>query len=89
MQRVFGQAVEERRIEPNFGAISPFLRGSQMIVCQMDLMSVGPLKGLASAPLPFENPPVRMYLIWHRRDHLDPAHQWLREKMKESAQQFR
>ncbi|MEM1201816.1 MAG: LysR family transcriptional regulator [Acidobacteriota bacterium] len=74
---------------PNFGAIPSFLRGSRMITCQTDLMAQGPLQGFASAPLPFENPPVKMYMIWHRRDHLDPGHRWLRGRIKDSAQGFR
>lgn len=27
----------------------------------------------ASAPLPFDSGTVTMYMVWHRRDHLDPA----------------
>ncbi|MEM8997664.1 MAG: LysR family transcriptional regulator [Acidobacteriota bacterium] len=74
---------------PNFGAIPSFLRGSDMIVCVMDLMAHGPLHGFASAPLPFENPPLRMYLIWHRRDHGDPASQWLRGRIKDITRRYR
>ena len=33
--------------------------------------------GLATLPLPFDLPPVPLYLLWHQRYDDDPAHTWL------------
>lgn len=67
---------------PNFSALPAFLKGSEMISAQLSLMGRVNLQGFASAPLPFDTSTVTMYMAWHRRDHLDPAHQWLRKRIK-------
>ncbi|MDZ4191682.1 MAG: LysR family transcriptional regulator, partial [Pseudomonas sp.] len=36
---------------------------------------------LQVAPLPFDMPAVQISLIWHRQQHHDPAHSWLREQL--------
>jgi DNA-binding transcriptional LysR family regulator len=33
--------------------------------------------GLTTLPLPFDMPPVPLYLLWHQRYDDDPAHTWL------------
>ncbi|MGW0122791.1 LysR family transcriptional regulator [Streptomyces sp. NPDC003327] len=33
--------------------------------------------GLTALPLPFDLPPVPLYLLWHQRYDNDPAHTWL------------
>ena len=40
-----------------------------------------PLFALQVAPLPFDMPAVQISLIWHRQQHHDPAHLWLREQL--------
>lgn len=67
---------------PNFSAVAPFLAGSNMITTALGLMSKMNLKDFSSAPLPFETAPLTMYMAWHKRDHIDPAHQWLRNRIK-------
>jgi DNA-binding transcriptional LysR family regulator len=67
---------------PNFSALPVFLKGSDMISAQLSLMGRVNLHGFASAALPFDSGTVTMYMVWHRRDHLDPAHQWLRKRIK-------
>lgn len=67
---------------PNFSALAAFLKGSDLISAQLSLMGRVNLRGFASAPLPFETGTVTMYMAWHSRDHLDPAHQWLRKRVK-------
>lgn len=67
---------------PNFGALAAFIRGTDRVTAELSLMALGPLEGLAVAPLPFDSKPLVMYLVWHRRDHADPAHRWLREQIK-------
>ncbi|MYM62347.1 LysR family transcriptional regulator [Pseudomaricurvus sp. HS19] len=69
---------------PNFSALPGFLKGSAMICALPSLMARVNLQGLACTPLPFATPGLTMYLCWHRRDHLDPAHQWLRQRIQGS-----
>jgi DNA-binding transcriptional LysR family regulator len=59
-----------------------------MITTQLSLMEQINLKGFASAPLPFETVAVPMYMVWHKRDHRDPASQWLRESVKAFVDQL-
>ncbi|WP_317932970.1 LysR family transcriptional regulator [Halioxenophilus sp. WMMB6] len=66
---------------PNFSALPAFLRGSAMICALPSRMGQVNLQGFASAPLPFASPTLTMYLCWHRRDHQDPANQWLRQQI--------
>lgn len=66
---------------PNFSALAAFLRGSTMVTALPQLLSHVNLKGFAYAPLPFECGRLTMYMTWHKRDHLDPAHCWLRERL--------
>ena len=66
---------------PNFGLLAPMIKGTDRITTQIAAMKLGLLKELASAPLPFETNPLDLFLIWHRREHDDPAHRWLRQKI--------
>ena len=66
---------------PNFGSLAPMIRGTDRITTQIAAMKFGLLKELESAPLPFKTDPLDLFLIWHRREHEDPAHQWFREKI--------
>lgn len=73
---------------PNFTAVSNFLRGTNLITAQLSLMAKINLKGFSTAPLPFETENYIMYMAWHKRDHTDPAHQWLRERIKTIAEKI-
>ncbi|MEO1576354.1 MAG: LysR family transcriptional regulator [Pseudomonadota bacterium] len=70
---------------PNFSALAAFMRGTDLLATELALMSLGPMRGLDYAPLPFPTRKLPMYLAWHRRDHDDPAHRWMREQVKASA----
>jgi len=70
---------------PNFSALNAFIKGSDLITTQLELMKQGPLKGLDSAPLPIKTQPISIYLAWHQRDDSDPALKWLRQKIKETV----
>lgn len=39
-------------------------------------------------PLPFEAPPYRYWLLWHARNHHDPAHQWFRQQVFDVLHRF-
>ena len=69
---------------PNFSALNEFIKGSDLITTQLELMKQGPLKGLDTTPLPIKTQPLGFYMVWHQRDDTDPAHQWLRQKIKET-----
>lgn len=80
------QLSEPRVSVSNFGALATFMKGTDLITAEPDLMASGPLNGLAMSPLPFHTDTLVMYMVWHRRDHTDPAHKWLREKIKNDVQ---
>jgi DNA-binding transcriptional LysR family regulator len=39
-------------------------------------------------PLPFTAPAYRYWLLWHARNHHDPAHQWFRQQVFDVLQRF-
>lgn len=71
---------------PNFGSLSQMISGTQNITTQLEVMTLGLLKQLDCSALPFETKPLHLFLIWHRREHDDPAHQWFRQRIIDSMQ---
>lgn len=39
--------------------------------------------GMHSFPLPFATPEIRLSMLWHPRQHTDPAHRWLRGQVRD------
>jgi len=70
---------------PNFSVLNEFIKGSDLITTQLELMKRGPLKELDSAPLPIKTQALGVYMAWHQRDDKTQAHQWLRQKIKETV----
>jgi len=66
---------------PNFSSLTPMIKGTDRITIQLAAMKLGLLKELDAAPLPFKTKSLNLYLIWHRRENDDPAHQWLRQRI--------
>ena len=66
---------------PNFGLLAPMIKGTDRITTQIAAMKLGLLKELATTPLPFKTNTLNLFLIWHRREHDDPAHRWFRQKI--------
>jgi DNA-binding transcriptional LysR family regulator len=66
---------------PNFNALPAFIEGTDLITTQLSLMIHGPLKVLDWVPLPVETMPLGLHLVWHQKDDIDPAHQWLRQEI--------
>jgi DNA-binding transcriptional LysR family regulator len=66
---------------PNFGSLASMIKGTDRIATTLAVMKLGLLKDLDVAPLPFETDPLNLFLIWHRREHDDPAHRWLRQRI--------
>ena len=66
---------------PNFSSLAPMIKGTDRITSQLAVMELGLLKDLDWAPLPFKTDTLNLFLIWHRRDNDDPAHQWFRQRV--------
>lgn len=32
--------------------------------------------------LPVESPPIQIVQVWHKKNHHDPHHRWLREQVR-------
>ncbi|MFT5674614.1 MAG: DNA-binding transcriptional LysR family regulator [Paraglaciecola sp.] len=65
----------------NFGTLSPFVKGTELITTQLEIMSHSILKDLDFSPLPFDTPLVTLYMVWHQQYQDDPAHTWLRQRI--------
>lgn len=70
---------------PNFSLLTPMIKGTDRITTQIAAMKFGLLKDLSSAPLPFNTETLDLFLVWHSREHNDPAHKWLRKKIIKTA----
>ena len=73
----------------NFNAIPKFVKGSRIIATEVDLMKLGPLQDLDTAPLPFHTDAVSISMVWHERSSKDPAHIWLRSRVEKIASEIR
>ncbi len=67
---------------PGFAGIGAFLRGSRYLATLPGLLRANLLRGVAVVDVPFECPPMPMYMVWHLRHHADPMHQWLRGELQ-------
>ena len=70
---------------PNFSSLTQIIRGSDRITTQLGAMKLGLLKDLDVAPLPIKTDTLSLFLVWHRREDDDPAHQWFRHKIVETV----
>ncbi len=68
-------------VVPNFSGIPPFLRGSRCIATLPGMLGAELLRGFAQSQPPVPCPAMPMYMVWHQRDHLDPAHRWVRGEL--------
>ena len=69
--------------------LAHMIKGTDCIATQPAFMKLGLLKSLDSAPLPFNTEPLNLFLVWHRRESDDPAHQWLRRRIIETVISFK
>ena len=69
-----------------FSGIPPFLKGSRLLATLPSLLKANLFKEFAMAPVPCKCPVLPMYLIWHRKYQLDPAHKWLRDELLKIVQ---
>ena len=73
---------------PNFAAVPPFLRGTDLIACMPGLLRAEIMREFGVAPLPFEVPDLPMFMAWHKRHQEDPMHRWLRNELEASTKEF-
>lgn len=69
----------------NFSGIVSFITGTNLVSIQPRLMGSRVLKPLTVSAAPFKPQKFTMYMLWHRRHHLDPAHCWLRNEVQKIA----
>ena len=74
---------------PNFGTLASMIRGTDRITTQLEVMKKGLLGDLEVAPLPIRTKKVDLFLIWHQREHDDPAHEWFRGRIIASMNALR
>ena len=78
----------ERRIVTYVGGFSAALalaRATDLIASVPERHTGSLRTGMHSFPLPFALPEVTVAMFWHPRHHADPAHQWLRELIRDSC----
>jgi DNA-binding transcriptional LysR family regulator len=71
---------------PAFSGLLSFMRGSRLLATAPGMLQATLLRGLESVPVPLPCPAMPMYMIWHRRHQMDPAHLWLRGELESVAQ---
>ena len=72
---------------PNFAGVPAFLRGTTRLATLPSGLSASVMRGFASTPLPVrvEGASFAMFMAWHRRNALDPAHRLVRELLAKEA----
>lgn len=66
-----------------FAAALALARGSDLIASVPERHTTNLREGMFSFPLPVATPPMTISLLWHPRLDADPAHQWLRARVRE------
>ena len=89
------QALSRLGVQRNIRLGVPFYRSALKLTVDNDLLLTIPVHiaiALAQSapivwkPLPFDVPSYRYWLLWHARNHHDPAHQWFRGRVYEVLQ---
>lgn len=76
-----------------FAGVPSFLRGTAMLATLPSLLGRNLMRGFASGPVPRSAVlteavcSLPMYMAWHQRDQLAPAHLWLRTVLAAVAQE--
>lgn len=71
----------------NFSGVPPFLRGTDLVATLPGMLGLELMREFRTCPPPVEYPELAMYAVWHRRNHLDPAHRWLRGVLEATARE--
>jgi DNA-binding transcriptional LysR family regulator len=72
---------------PNFAGVPAFLRGTARLATLPSGLSASVMRGFSSCPLPVDVEGARfaVYMAWHRRHALDPAHALVRQLLEREA----
>ncbi len=70
---------------PGFAALPSFIRGSDRLATAPSLLQGYLLQDFASCKVPVPCPPIPMYMIWHKRHQLNPAHRWFRQALEDQT----
>jgi DNA-binding transcriptional LysR family regulator len=65
-----------------FSAALSLARSSDLVATVPERHTAGLREGMLSFPLPFDTPTLTVSMLWHPRMHADPAHRWLRERVR-------
>jgi DNA-binding transcriptional LysR family regulator len=79
----FGLEREIVTIVGGFSAALALARSSDLIASAPERHTENLRTGMHSFPLPVPTPEIIVSLLWHPRQHADPAHRWLRECVRE------
>ena len=71
----------------NFAGVPAFLKGSSRLATLPSGLSVSVMRGFALVPLPvqIDGASFAMFMAWHRRHALDPAHMLVRSLLAREA----
>ena len=81
--RSFGLEREIATIVGGFATALALARASDLIATVPERHTEGLRGGMHSFPLPIALPEITVSLLWHPRMHADPAHRWLRERVRD------
>jgi DNA-binding transcriptional LysR family regulator len=68
-----------------FSAALALARGSDLVATVPDRHTTGLREGMFTFPVPVALDDFSIAMLWHPRLHGDPAHRWLRERMREAS----
>ena len=66
-----------------FGTALALARATSLVATVPERHTAALREGLHSFPLPFSLAELPVSLMWHPRNHADPAHRWLRDRVAE------
>jgi DNA-binding transcriptional LysR family regulator len=79
----FGLQREIGTIVGGFAAALTLARASDLIATVPERQTGNLRAGMHSFSLPIPTPEITVSMLWHPRQHTDPAHRWLRECVRE------
>jgi DNA-binding transcriptional LysR family regulator len=80
-----GQKRTIATIVAGFAAALALARGSDLIASVPERHTGNLRAGMHSFPLPVSAPEITVSLLWHPRMDADPAHRWLRERVRDAC----
>ena len=82
---------DERVVVQSFTTAPYLLLGSDLVFTTTRHFArfYADLLPLAILPSPIPFPDMRFYLLWHERNHLTPAHRWIRRLLSECGRQIK